>query len=131
MIILVRGLPGSGKSTFVKHALSNFHHVEADQFFTSPNGSYCFDASKLGEAHAWCQSQVAQCMKGNIPVAVSNTFTQKWEMTVYYLLAEAYGYNIKEINLFDSGMDDAELAKRNIHKVPESQISVMRNRWQV
>ena len=81
-LILVRGLPGSGKSTFAK--LLEGKHIETDMFFIT-NGEYKFDVSKLKEAHSWCQSMVGSWMSDSEElIVISNTFTQEWEMTPYY-----------------------------------------------
>jgi adenylate kinase family enzyme len=48
IIYLVRGIPGSGKSTFAKSLGGT--HFETDQFFMV-DGKYNFDGSKLKEAH--------------------------------------------------------------------------------
>ena len=54
-LFLLRGLPGSGKSTLAE-SLGNMN-IEADEYFMDGD-EYKFDASKLKEAHAWCQNVV-------------------------------------------------------------------------
>ena len=54
-LILLRGLPGSGKSTFAK-SLGGIH-IEADQYFMQ-DGEYKFDASQLKHAHNYCYSSI-------------------------------------------------------------------------
>jgi len=75
-LILVRGIPGSGKSTISK--LLRGAHLETDMFFTNPEtGEYKFDYLKIKEAHAWCQRQAERCMEVGIEdLIISNTFTQ-------------------------------------------------------
>ena len=47
-LILVRGLPGSGKSTEAKKiAKTGYYHFEADQYFITPSGEYKFDKNLL------------------------------------------------------------------------------------
>lgn len=92
VLILLRGLPGSGKTTLAK-ALGGIH-VEADQYFME-DGEYKFDASKLKDAHGWCQSIVDSYLRNGFEkIIVSNTFTQEWEMKSYYDLANKYGYQV-------------------------------------
>lgn len=90
ILFIVRGLPGSGKTTFAKQLTSNV--FEADHFFYDENCVYKFDPSKIKDAHQDCQDNVKYAMESNIPkIAVSNTFTQEWEMSPYFILAEKYG----------------------------------------
>lgn len=52
-LILIRGLPGSGKTTMAKTLYPDHVLCEADQFFETDKG-YIFDGSKIKEAHAYC-----------------------------------------------------------------------------
>ena len=122
-LILLRGLPGSGKSTFAN--LLGGIHVEADQYFMQ-DGEYKFDASKLKQAHNWCKLRVEHSMEDGVDkITVSNTFTQEWEMDAYFELAEKYGYQISCLiveNRHDS---------KNIHGCPDDKIKQMRNRFEI
>ena len=122
-LILLRGLPGSGKSTFAN--LLGGIHVEADQYFMQ-DGEYKFDASKLKQAHTWCKLRVEHSMEDGVDkITVSNTFTQEWEMDAYFELAEKYGYQISCLiveNRHDS---------KNIHGCPDDKIKQMRNRFEI
>jgi len=55
-LTLIRGLPGSGKSTLAKTMVEPKAavHLEADMFFMSESGEYCYQQSKVKAAHAWC-----------------------------------------------------------------------------
>jgi predicted kinase len=122
-LILLRGLPGSGKSTFAK-TLGGIH-IEADQYFMQ-DGEYKFDASKLKQAHNWCKLRVEHSMEDGVDkITVSNTFTQEWEMDAYFELAEKYGYQTSCLiveNRHDS---------KNIHGCPDDKIEQMRNRFEI
>lgn len=121
-LILIGGASGSGKTTLGKHmwrATDGAFHFETDAFFMDEFGEYCFDAAKLSEAHAWCQTQVKNRMR-NFPhadIIVSNTFTRKWERQPYIDLAETYGYELVWI-LMRTSASAEELAARNTHGVP-------------
>jgi adenylate kinase family enzyme len=65
ILTLVRGLPGSGKSTFANFIWNEYAICEADKFFYDSEGHYLFDASKLREAHKWCRDEVETRMKDN------------------------------------------------------------------
>jgi predicted kinase len=125
ILFLLRGLPGSGKSTLAK-SLSNAltGHVEADMYFIQ-NGEYKFDASKLRQAHAWCQNQVEKWMgpHGLDEIIVSNTFTQKWEMDYYFELAKKHKYQVYSLIV------ENRHGGVNEHGVPTEKIEQMRNRF--
>lgn len=124
LIYLVRGLPGSGKSTFAKSL--GLKHFEADMFFTHPiTGEYEFNPRKISSAHDWCVENVELTMKGGESLVVSNTFTQEWEMKPYFELAEKYGYSIFSIII------ENRHEGKNIHDCPEDKVEVMRNRFQI
>lgn len=129
-LYLLRGLPGSGKSTLARHIGDSF--VEADMFFLK-NGKYEFDGSKIRDAHAWCQSTVREWMQMNADtygleyseIAVSNTFTQEWEMEAYYNLAKEFNYKVFSI-IVENRHDGV-----NSHGVPEDKLEAMKSRFEV
>ena len=64
-LILLRGLPGSGKSTLgdvilYTNQLTNQDVLSADNFFIDKNGEYVFDGAKIKEAHNNCQQKCAE-----------------------------------------------------------------------
>ncbi len=127
-LFLLRGLPGSGKSSLAKvmgNALSG--HFEADMYFVNDNGEYNFDATKLKQAHEWCRSEVEKVMGpfGFDEIFVTNTFTQEWEMKPYYELAEKYGYVVFSLIV------ENRHGGTNIHNVPEDKLEQMKNRFEV
>ena len=65
ILILVRGIPGSGKSTFANLIWNSYAICEADKFFYDKDGNYNFDPSKLKQAHEWCQNEVEIKMQDN------------------------------------------------------------------
>jgi|TARA_Y100000401_G_C8162977_1_gene145199 predicted kinase len=121
-LYLIRGLPGSGKSTLA-NKLAPEASFEADQYFTNNNGEYNYDQSKIDSAHHVCQKWTECAMViGHEDIAVANTFTQMWEMTVYFELAEKHGYTVNVIE-----------CKNNFgstHDVPEYAIDRMAERWE-
>lgn len=131
-LILVRGLPGSGKSTFATK-LAHCTVVSADDYFTTPTGEYKFDPTMLSLAHKDCQERAAGLILLNgKSVAVCNTFSQRWELQPYLELPSYHDMNIRVtvLDLFDAGLPDEHLAQFNTHGVPQSQIAIMRGRWE-
>ena len=132
VLFLIRGLPGSGKSTFARHIWNEYAVCEADKFFHDKEGNYNFDPSKLKDAHAWCKNEVEIRMKDHQvnnqyypEIAVSNTFTQEWEMKDYYELAEKYGYKVVSLII------ENRHGGKNLHGVPDDKLEIMRNRFEI
>jgi predicted kinase len=122
-LFLLRGLPGSGKSTLAK-SLSG-KHIEADMFFMK-DGVYEFDATKLRDAHQWCQNMVGSWMSdGEERIVVSNTFTQEWEMKDYYEWATDFDYKVYSLIV------ENRHGGVNEHGVPEDKLEIMKNRFEV
>lgn len=131
-LYIVRGLPGSGKSTFAEALVgSDFLVCEADKYFMV-DGEYKFDATKLKEAHESCRNLVETYMKDSLvndqfyrEIAVSNTFTQSWEMTPYFELAEKYGYMVFTVIV------ENRHGGVNQHGVPDDKLEQMKTRFEV
>lgn len=121
-LFLVRGLPGSGKSTIAEHLsrISWMQHLEADMYFMK-DGVYNFDINKLGAAHAWCQAETRECLREGNPVVVSNTFTTIKELRPYFDIA-------KEFNIVPNVIL-AQNCFQNEHNVPEETLAKMKARF--
>ena len=124
ILYCVRGIPGSGKSTFAKTL--GVQHYEADMFFINENGEYNFDFTKIKDAHQWCQGMVKTDMILEYPkIVVSNTSTQEWEMEPYFNLAKEFGYSVFSVIVENvhGGINE--------HNVPEDKIEQMKNRFNI
>ncbi len=131
-LILLRGLPGSGKSTLGEvilktHGFNNTNNVlSADDFFVDEKGDYNFDITKLKEAHNSCQLKCAERMKLQLSkIVVANTFTQDWEMQSYFEMAERYHYRVHSIIV------ENRHSGKNIHGVPEDKLQIMKDRFNI
>jgi len=124
ILYIVRGVPGSGKTTFAK--LLTLNIFEADHYFYDTNGNYNFIPSEIKEAHKKCQQFVEYEMESGTPkIAVSNTFTQEWEMKPYFELAEKHGYKVFSVIV------ENRHGGVNVHDCPEDKIELMRNRFEI
>ena len=132
-LFLIRGVPGSGKSTFARHIWNDYAICEADKYFyDKETGEYNFNPSKLKAAHEWCRNEVENRMKENKQnsqyypeIVVSNTFTQEWEMEPYFKLAKEYGYMVTSIII------ENRHGGTNVHEVPEESIRKMKDRFEI
>ena len=123
-LILLRGLPGSGKTTFAK-TLEGLH-IEADMYFINESGEYNFEPTKIKDAHKWCNELVEEWMREEQDkIIVSNTFTQEWEMESYYEMAKKYGYRVYSIIV------ENRHGGVNEHGVPDDKLEQMKNRFQI
>ena len=115
-IVLIRGLPGSGKTTVAKN-MNAYEHFEADMFLLI-DGEYVYDASKIKAAHDWCVAQAKESLEKGLNVVVSNTFVKLWEMDRYIKLG--YPHRVIEMNN----------RWKNVHGVPEDKIEEMAGCWE-
>lgn len=130
-LVIIRGLPGSGKTTYAARNFPNAYRVSADDFFTGADGVYRFDPSKIAQAHAACQGHVLHALNARLhPVVVHNTFTQRWEFSLYLYMAAVLNVPVTVRDLYDGGLTDEELAARCVHGVPVAAIAAMRARYE-
>ena len=127
-VLILRGLPGSGKTSFIAQHLPEVpatNIFSADSFFLDAWGRYCFDVTKLKEAHAQClRKYTAALLFGGDFLVVDNTNTRGVEVAPYYALGEAMGFQVTLIT-FPWGDDPEVYARRNVHGVLEGTIGAM------
>ena len=125
-LILLRGLPGAGKSTFAQFLSNdNTKYIEADLFFTDSFGKYTFDPTLIGEAHEFCQEMTEIFIAGGNNVVVSNTSTTEKEVKVYQDIADMYGAE------FISLIVENRHGNSSVHGVPEETVKKMKDRFMV
>jgi len=164
-VVILSGVSGSGKSTLAQNLIAGCHvqnptfskTVSADHFFMVDemghrgelDGKYQFDASKLGEAHAFCFRNFIDVMQEvhdfthtdgevvhlpNNLIIVDNTGTTESELSPYILGASAFGYEAEVITIVpDTSKISVEgflekCAQRNKHNVPLSVIQAQYRR---
>ena len=116
-LVLIRGIPGSGKSTFAKSPkFEGYQHFETDMFWEAYRIN--FDYKRLGEAHRWCQDMVSKYLAENIPVVVSNTFVRQWEMEPYLDMT-------KDVTVYRMTGEF-----KNIHGVPDKTVRRMKHQFE-
>ena len=124
VLYIVRGIPGSGKSTFAKTLGGK--HYEADMYFIDESGNYNFDPTKIKDAHQWCQRMVKGDMILEYPkIVVSNTFTQEWEIESYVNMAKEFGYIVFSVIV------ENRHGGVNEHGVPEDKLQIMKDRFEI
>ncbi|TAH41109.1 MAG: ATP-binding protein [Bacteroidetes bacterium] len=128
-LILIRGLPGSGKTSLARLLSENAKYpvFSIDDYFTDvESGSYCFDHKANHLAYAACERNTELSMQEKVEkVLVDNTFTLEWEMSPYFLLAKEYGYRVFVITV------ENRHGSENIHGISKEQIEKMASKYKV
>ncbi|XP_037383041.1 NEDD4-binding protein 2-like 2 isoform X2 [Talpa occidentalis] len=134
LLILLRGLPGSGKTTLSRILLGQSRDgivFSTDDYFLHQDG-YRYNVNQLGDAHDWNQNRAKQAInQGRSPVIIDNTNTQAWEMKPYVEMAIGKGYSV-EFHEPETWwkFDPEELEKRNKHGVSRKKIAQMLDRYE-
>jgi predicted kinase len=123
-LYIVRGVSGSGKTTFAKELAERFacRYFEADMYFVRVDGAYTFNPAELPKAHEWCFEQVRMEICDEYDVIVSNTFTRLWEMRNYIDLALEHGYRVRIITCTG--------CYQNVHGLTEEMVAKQVARFQ-
>ena len=136
-LIIMRGLPGSGKSTRAKELLGKGIIHSTDSYLTDPNtGEYKFDPNKIKDYHQKNLEAAIQSMQDGVsPVIIDNTNIQRWQYQKYIDAAEEHGYDVKFETLDPTNYSEdfiRELAERQktTHNVPEHVIIDMLKKWE-
>lgn len=115
---IIRGLPGSGKTTL---ALKNFSHlmrIETDMFF-SRGGKYVFTLDLNKRAVKWFNKTINNFAKTGMDFVVTGVFaahTERLEKTIQAGLDNGYDVYVETLNT-DFG---------NIHNVPQEHLDAMK-----
>lgn len=128
-LILMRGVPGSGKSYLARQLVDMMigaspnsyetHILTTDDYFMV-RGQYQYNKYQLSNAHSWNQNRARNAFTmGLSPVIIDNTNIELWEMAPYMKEGVNNGYIIQVVEPTTQWAKNANiLAKRNLHNVP-------------
>ena len=121
-LYIVRGVPGTGKSTFAKELVRTYRqpifHFEADDYFIDDEGNYKFVQANLNKAHQRCFTLTKKGLNAGWDVVVANTFCTQRECQCYIDYAKQNGHEIKVHTMpYEFG---------SIHNVPQDVMTRMR-----
>lgn len=145
-VVIMSGIPGSGKSTAAKRikrehdqdpATGKALIVSADDYFVSyETGDYEFDPKLLPKAHADCLLRFVRALvnsgrDGIDMVIVDNTNIESWERRNYEAIAGSHGWVVKHHPMEVTTVRDIRACwKLCVHNVPLAVIADMAVRYE-
>lgn len=128
-LILLRGLPGAGKSRLANVLSENGKYpvFAIDNYFTNKiTGEYVFNFAENYLAYQQCESHCKQALtKGISKVFIDNTFTLDWEFIPYFKLAVEFDYTLFVITV------EKYHDNKNVHDISQDQLEKMAEKYQV
>ena len=122
MLYIIRGLPGSGKSTFARDKRFAGALVLENDMYHVREGKYKFDHDNLPDAIEWCMETCRHALECGMDVVVANTFTKSNYIKRYVEMANYYGHEYKVYK--------CTCKYKNVHDVPEDVLAGMDSNWE-
>ncbi|MFN0030662.1 MAG: AAA family ATPase [Flavobacteriales bacterium] len=127
-LILLRGLPGAGKTALALLLSEHGRYpvFSVDDYFTDADGNYHFEFDKNHLAYKNCEVRTEDAMHvAAQKIFVHNTFVYNWEMEPYFKLAASYGYELFVITV------EKYHEFTNTHGVSSDQLLKMTEKFEV
>lgn len=131
-LILMRGFPGSGKSTMANRIAMQFANsvIYATDDFWMNNGRYEFDPTRLTEAHEWNQARCEKALEEDKVVIVDNCNICQEHMQPYLDMASRHGAEVEKQVAPLNNEDLETLFRNNSHDVPYHIFEKMKEQWE-
>ncbi|KAK6975748.1 NEDD4-binding protein 2 [Biomphalaria glabrata] len=138
VLVIIRGLPGSGKSYLARLLMEKASKMgsqgvilSTDDFFMKQD-VYVYNKSDLGTAHDWNKQRALTYVKEGIsPIIIDNTNTTLWEFLPYAELALNHKYDVQIMEPNTEWKSKViELSRKNTHGVAKEHIVRMKERYE-
>ena len=125
-LILLRGLPGAGKTALAKVFSEDGKYplISTDDYFTGPKGEYRFKFDKNHLAYEQCEEKTLVEMKRGVEkIFVHNCFALEWEMAPYFKMAGENNYKVFVLTV------ENRHGSKNIHNITGDQLKKMAEKY--
>jgi len=132
-LIIIRGLPGSGKTTLAQiYVEQGFSWTETDLHMLDEHGQYAYSQEALICAIARVKTDVAQWLTEGRNVVVNGVYTRLSALSDVLQIARQAG--VAHVHVLEPdtpwAWDVEELKRRTVHGVPSEKIQSMMGAWE-
>jgi hypothetical protein len=136
-VIIVRGVPGSGKVSYI--VSQEYNDCDVDNFklcywqnFYGKGLSYKYRPNETKQAELWSLMRFINASIRRIPrIYIVSTFERKWQYDIYVCLAQIMRYKVKIIELECRDLRDLRYFQlRSTHNIPFSRAERIFNDWE-
>lgn len=125
-VIIVRGLPGSGKTGYTQIFWPGVLLIEGDQYFMTSDGKYLLDTSMLKNSTEYTRIMLSTALSLGIKCVVITLVSADGSFAkILAKIARAFGYQVTHQWIdFDNGNTNQDR-----HNVPKEVIVHMKQNW--
>ena len=128
-LIILRGLPGAGKTTLAKLLSENnkWPRFSIDSYFTDPvTNEYNFQFENNHLAYKNCEEQTKTAMENKTEkIFIDNVFSLDWEIEPYFKLASIYNYSVFVVTV------ENYHSNKNSHSISDEQLQKMAAKYKI
>ena len=126
MLVIVRGLPGSGKTYLAQQDYPGHLLLEGDQYYMTDTNKYEFGEGMLKSSSEYVKMMLATALSTGIKSVVITTTSPDGKRALEYAsIAKGFGHKTKFVWIdFENGNTN-----QNRHGLPASVIEKMKEDW--